>query len=297
MQDTERELDFTRFCSYSVAEVLGAAVQGEHLYIVQAQKISVYEYHGKFDRPQLSEELIHNTPILDYALSHEHIALRTNALVEVRDRKHWEHLVLTRPLSHPENYLFLWLDQQALYLAHSDSGSLLIEKIDMESRAVGAVINLGKMGERGGEWSRRVRPILLGEMGMLSDFYIWAKGPQEVELGMLYTSFGSAKRKFEINQIAVPQGRIMQMYHHRVTCVKYPKQSPEYVMLIVHKDAQPQVYLQLYEIMPREHAKANEDPAADFHGQFQNILNQFSFLKNLNEKSSSSPSLVQEVLS
>lgn len=42
----------------------------------------------------------------------------------------------------------------------------------------------------------------------------------------------------------------MQIYHHRVMCLKYPKQSPEYVMLVLQKDAQPQLYLQLYEIMP-----------------------------------------------
>jgi hypothetical protein len=35
---------------------------------------------------------------------------------------------------------------------------------------------------------------------------------------------------------------------------------------------------------------------SDFHGQFQGILNQFSFLKNLNEKTAA-PSLVQEVFS
>jgi hypothetical protein len=117
-----------------------------------------------------------------------------------------------------------------------------------------------------------------------------------VELGMLYTSQGTAKRKFEINQIAVAGGRIHQLYHHRVNCVKYPAQSPEYVLLLVEKDSERQIYLHIYEIMPRDQSKRPEDPPSDFHGQFQNILNQFSFLKNLNEKSAPS-SLVQEVFS
>jgi hypothetical protein len=56
----ERELDFSRFCSYAISEVLGVSVEGEYLYLVQPRKISVYEYHGNLDRPQLSEELIHN---------------------------------------------------------------------------------------------------------------------------------------------------------------------------------------------------------------------------------------------
>jgi hypothetical protein len=90
----------------------------------------------------------------------------------------------------------------------------------------------------------------------------------------------------------VPDGNILQLYHHRVLCRKYPAQSPEYVILVVEKQ-QRQLFLQLCEIIPREDRRSEEPQGDDFHGQVQNILTQFSFLKNLNDK----PSLVQEVFS
>jgi len=43
------EFDYHRFCNYAASEILGAEVQGEYLYIVQPNKISVYEYHGNCD--------------------------------------------------------------------------------------------------------------------------------------------------------------------------------------------------------------------------------------------------------
>lgn len=55
------------------------------------------------------------------------------------------------------------------------------------------------------------------------------------------------------------------------------------------------MHVHLYQIVQRDTSKSvEESKEIDFQGQFQGILNQFSFLKNFNEKSTSN-SLVQEV--
>jgi hypothetical protein len=79
--EREKELDFNRFCSYSITDVLGVCVESEYLYIVQAQKISVYEYHGNTEKPQLSMELIHNKFILDYSINKHYICVRSASLI------------------------------------------------------------------------------------------------------------------------------------------------------------------------------------------------------------------------
>lgn len=64
-----RTLEYERFCTYPIAEVLGAEIQDEYLYLVQSYKISVYEYYGQVKKPQLIEELIYNKLILNYAIN------------------------------------------------------------------------------------------------------------------------------------------------------------------------------------------------------------------------------------
>jgi hypothetical protein len=114
----------------------------------------------------------------------------------VRDRRHWENVLLTYPAPPPELFLYLALDAPFLYLGHRDAaGLLVVDKIDTESKALVAVINLGKAGGSAEEL-RRLRPIFLQQLGMLHDFYIWPRSAGEVELGMLYTMQGTAKRKF-----------------------------------------------------------------------------------------------------
>lgn len=75
---------------------------------------------------------------------------------------------------------------------------------------------------------------------------------------MLYSNQGIYKKSFAINQIDVKDGKIHQIYHHRVNCVKYPNQSPEYVAVIVEKDLNHQLYLQLYEIVSTDNTQKNE---------------------------------------
>ena len=53
--EAEAELDLVRVCTHHYSDLLGCSVQEEFLYLVQPCKISVYEYHGKGDRPQLTE--------------------------------------------------------------------------------------------------------------------------------------------------------------------------------------------------------------------------------------------------
>ncbi len=93
LRQQERELDYHRFCSYCVHDILGSCIEGEYLYIIQNTKISVYEYHGKSDIPQLSEELIHNTAIQHYSINRHYICIGSPSLIEVRDRKHWENVI------------------------------------------------------------------------------------------------------------------------------------------------------------------------------------------------------------
>lgn len=113
---------------------------------------------------------------------------------------------------------------------------------------------------------------------------------------MLYTNQGVSKRKFEINQIELNEAQIRNVYHHRVNCIKYPNQSPEYVVIIAEKMEDKQLYLHLYEIVSRHHTQKNEEAdLTEFQGKFQGILNQFSFLRNLHQGPTSNNSLVQEV--
>ena len=48
-------LEYERFCTYPIAEILGVEIQDEYLYFVQPYKISVYEYYGQLKKPQLIE--------------------------------------------------------------------------------------------------------------------------------------------------------------------------------------------------------------------------------------------------
>lgn len=66
---------------------------------MQQHKISVYEYHGKTDKPQLSEELIHNEIIKKYCINRYYICICSSSLIEVRDRKHWENVLYSYPLN------------------------------------------------------------------------------------------------------------------------------------------------------------------------------------------------------
>jgi hypothetical protein len=118
------------------------------------------------------------------------------------------------------------LDDRCLYVSQKDGGNLVVEKIEIDTKQVVSVINLSKLNERTNEVLKKIKPIFLNQLGMLNDFYIWAKSNQEIELGMLYTNQGTSKRKFEINQIEIANGKIHQMYHHKVNCIKYPNQSP-----------------------------------------------------------------------
>lgn len=146
--EREKELDFNRFCSYSITDVLGACVESEYLYIVQAQKISVYEYYGKFDKPQLSLELIHNKIILDYSINKHFICIRSTSLIEVRDRKHWENVVFTYQLANSENFQYMALEDHFLYVAQKDGGNLVVEKIEIETKNIVSLINLGKLNDK-----------------------------------------------------------------------------------------------------------------------------------------------------
>jgi hypothetical protein len=84
-------------------------------------------------------------------------------------------VVLTYPLPAPDHFVYLALDARFLYVAQRHADNLLVEKIDIDTKSVPAVISLGRLPDGGGEFLRRVRPIFLGQLGMLNDFYIWAR--------------------------------------------------------------------------------------------------------------------------
>lgn len=69
-------------------------------------------------------------------------------------------------------------------------------------------------------------------MGAIQDFYIWGKDSKTVELGMLYVKHSNHKGKYEINQICLKEHFVFQVYHHTIKCLKYPRQSVEYAILV-----------------------------------------------------------------